>query len=90
MTGTSDMGRSEIDILRGDIYQDDQNMGVLVETISVTLRRLREMTRRSGRGKGKEVERGDEPWNCLTRVADMLKKSPGLRDNISFTELVQR
>lgn len=80
----------DMDILRSEVYQDDENMGVLVETVSVTLRRLREISRRLGRGKGKEVERGDEPWDCLTRVADMLKKSSALRVNINVRELVQR
>jgi hypothetical protein len=98
MTGFSDGGGrapwsrspSGEDILREDAYQDDENMGVLVETVSVTLRRLREITRRSARGKGKEVERGDEPWDCLTRIADMLKKSDTLASNIKISELVQR
>jgi rapamycin-insensitive companion of mTOR len=81
---------SEMDILRAEVYQDDENMGILVDTVSVTLRRLREISRRMGKGKGKEVERGDEPWECLTRVADMLKKCVGLKGSINIRELVQR
>lgn len=73
------------------INPEEENSGVLLETLSVTLRRLREISRRSAMSrKGKEVERGDEPWDCLTRVADMLKKATGLRQSLSVTELVNR
>lgn len=98
MTGFSDgigrpaweRSRSDVDMMAGSgLSQDDENMGVLVETVSVTLRRLREITRRSGRGTGKEVERSDEPWDCLTRIADLMKKAISLKGNINTAELVQ-
>ncbi len=64
----------------------DENTSVMLETAGLLLRRLRELNQ----GKGKEVERRDEPWDCLVRLGDLLKKSEAIRVGVGGEEVIQR
>ena len=76
-------------VSRLDWVPGDENASVMLETIGILLRRLRDLNRKE-LGKGKDVERRDEVWDCLTRLGDMLKKSEPLRTGVSMDELLQR
>ncbi|CAD6567983.1 MAG: hypothetical protein TREMPRED_004194 [Tremellales sp. Tagirdzhanova-0007] len=75
-------------VSRLDWVPGDENASVMLETIGILLRRLRDLNRKE-LGKGKDVERRDEVWDCLTRLGDMLKKSEPLRTGVSMDELLQ-
>lgn len=75
-------------VSRLDWAPGDENASVILETGGVILRRLRDLSRQE-MGKGKKVERRDEPWDCLMRLGDMLKKSEALRQGIGVVEVIQ-
>lgn len=64
----------------------DENASVMLETVRILLRRLRDLSR----GKGMEVERRDDPWDCLNRLGQMLKKSEAVRVGVGGEEIIQR
>ncbi|ORY28003.1 Rapamycin-insensitive companion of mTOR, middle domain-domain-containing protein [Naematelia encephala] len=64
-----------------------EHQAVMLETFGVQLRRLRDLNRE--KGKGKASDRGDEEWECLTRLAEVLKKSDGLKGLVDVEEVVE-
>jgi rapamycin-insensitive companion of mTOR len=72
------------------LHVEDENTMVLLEAVMSILRRLRELAAPvQGKGKGRDMEPGDEVWGCLTRLADTLKKSDGLKALLNTEEVVQ-
>ncbi|KAK4687008.1 rapamycin-insensitive companion of mTOR, partial [Tremellales sp. Uapishka_1] len=56
--------------------EPQENSTVMLETIKVLQRQLRQLERdeRDG-GKGKSPQRGDAVWDCMTRMTEMVKRS---------------
>lgn len=73
-----------------DTHYDSEDEQAMVqrETASVTIHRLRELGHAFSKGK-ESADRGDEPWDCLTRLTDLFKKSPNLYRRLEITEIIQ-
>ena len=67
----------------------DENASVMLETAGNLCRRLRDLASQEG-GKGKRVERTDEPWDLMMRLGGTLKKSEALRSGVGVVEVVRR
>lgn len=76
-------------VSRLDWAPGEKNASVMLETVGILFRRLRDLSRQEA-GKGKKVERRDEPWDCLMRIGDMLKTSEVLRTGLGADEVIQR
>jgi hypothetical protein len=76
----------------GDLaLPEDENISVLLESVNLALRRLQELGKPvQGKGKGREVEIGDEVWDCLNRLTEAMKKAEELRAVVSAEEVIQR
>ena len=68
----------------------------LLATISSSIYRLRVLGREysrqmkgKGKGKEKEIQLGEEPWRCMTQAADLLKRSPALKDLLEADQVIQ-
>ena len=66
----------------------------LLGTVHSALHRLRILGREFGRqmrgkGTGKEVQLGEEPWRCMVQAADLLKRSPGLKELLEVDTVIQ-
>jgi hypothetical protein len=70
----------------GDIAEEGHSAG-MIENAVATIARLRLLGSKMS-GKGKEVERGDEAWQCMTKLAGMLKKAPSARVLLSADEII--
>lgn len=67
----------------GSWMRDTSELAPLIESVATNLRRMREL------GKGKVLAPGpDEAWECMTKVADVLKRTPALREIMSVDEIV--
>lgn len=74
-----------------DSASDDEALAVMRKTIFVTIRRLRELARAEVESKGKSPERerdSDEPWECLTRLAELFKSSGALKKHHDLREVL--
>lgn len=80
----SPFGRMSVDTTYDS---DDEQATVQRETAAVTIYRLRELGHATG--KGKESDRRDEAWDCLTRLTDLFKKAPTLYRRLEITEIIQ-
>lgn len=87
--GTSRLGWLPSASSPGDIAEEENHSAAMIEVAVANIARLRELgTRRTV--KGKEVDRGDEACQCMTKLATMLKKTPALRLLLSADDIVER
>jgi len=70
----------------GEIPEEAHNAG-MIEIAVALINRLRDLGRRMT-GKGKEVDMGDEPWQCMTKLAGMLKKAPSIRVLLGTEDII--
>jgi rapamycin-insensitive companion of mTOR len=70
----------------GETAEEAHNAGMIENAVAL-INRLRDLGRRMT-GKGKEVDMGDEPWQCLTKLAGMLKKAPSIRVLLSTEDII--
>jgi rapamycin-insensitive companion of mTOR len=84
-TGSSRMGWMP-STSPGEAGQEAHNAG-LIENAVATIARLRSLGARAT-GKGKVADRGDEAWQCMTKLAGMLKQTPSMRVLLSAEEIV--
>lgn len=68
---------------------EDPNTAALLEAVAMNFRRLRDCAKKED-GKGKSPARGDEAWECITRITEMVKKSDLLRINVSVEDVLKR
>ena len=61
--------------------------GEKIEVAVARINRLRILGARLT-GKGKEVDNGDEPWQCMTKLAAMLKTAPSIRVLLSSEDII--
>lgn len=84
--GSSRMGWMPSGTSPGEIPEEAHNAG-MIETAVAHINRLRVLGARMN-GKGKEVDRGEEPWQCMTKLAGMLKKAPSIRVLLSSGDII--
>lgn len=70
----------------GEVEPGAHNAG-LIENAVAFVARLRALGARAA-GKGKEVDRGDEAWQCMTKLAGILKAAPSMRVLLSADEVI--
>lgn len=86
--GTTRMGWGLSASSPGDIAEEHYSAGMIENAVAL-ISRLRELgSRRST--KGKEVDRGDEACQCMTKLAGLLKKTPSLRLLLNVDEIIER
>jgi rapamycin-insensitive companion of mTOR len=84
--GSSRMGWMPSATSPGEIPEEAHNAGMIENAVAL-INRLRDLGRRMT-GKGKEVDMGDEPWQCMTKLAGMLKKAPSIRVLLSTEDII--
>jgi rapamycin-insensitive companion of mTOR len=84
--GSSRMGWLPSATSPGEIAEEAHSAG-MIENAVAHINRLRVLGGRMT-GKGKEVDRGDEPWQCMTKLAGMLKTAPSIRVLLSTEDII--
>lgn len=70
----------------GEISEEAHNAGMIESAVGY-INRLRTLGARMT-GKGKEVDKGDEAWQCMTKLAAMLKQAPSMRVLLSAEDII--
>lgn len=81
----------------GGTNENENGATAMLDSAESYLRRLREVSRgdSADKGKGKERANGtgrgrnDEAWDCMNKLAGLLKRSDGLRDLLNAEEIIQ-
>jgi hypothetical protein len=85
--GSSRMGWIPSATSPGELAEE-HNAG-MIETAVAYIDKLRALGAKvSGKGKSKEVDTGDEAWQCMTKLAGMLKKAPSMRVLLSAEDII--
>jgi hypothetical protein len=66
--------------------EEERVLPILRETAQVIIRRLHTLGRATTKGKTPERQVPDEAWDCMTRLADMLKQNPFLSRHVDIVE----
>lgn len=87
--GTSRLGWLPSASSPADVAEEETHSAGMIETAVAMIARLKDLgTKRTV--KGKEVDRGDEAYSSMSKLAGMLKKTPSLRLLLSMDDLVER
>jgi hypothetical protein len=70
----------------GEIPEEAHNAGMIENAVG-HINRLKVLGGRLT-GKGKEVDMGDEPWQCMTKLAATLKKAPSIRVLLATEDII--
>ncbi|WOO81922.1 Target of rapamycin complex 2 subunit ste20 [Vanrija pseudolonga] len=68
---------------------EDASTAIQQDAYRATARQLRALAHAATEGKGKTAERGDEPWDAMTRLTDLFKQSPALRRHVEIEDVLQ-